>query len=53
MSRVGYVAKEFWYMIRKYRMYFLLPIFIIILLLVLVVFYVGPAAVISFIYAGV
>jgi hypothetical protein len=53
MTKIGYVAKELFYMMRKYRLYILLPLFLMLLLLVLVVFYVGPAVVISFIYAGV
>lgn len=40
-------------MIRKHKLYFLAPIFIILALLAFLVFYIGPAAIISFIYAGV
>ncbi len=53
MRKILYIFKEMFYMIRKHKLYFLAPIFIILALLAFLVFYIGPAAIISFIYAGV
>ncbi len=40
-------------LIRKYRFYFLLPALIILVLLAIALYAVGPAAIISVIYAGI
>jgi len=53
MKKVMYILKEMFYLIRKHKLYFLTPIFIILALLAFFVYHVGPAAVVSFIYAGV
>lgn len=53
MKKLWYILKEMLYMIRKYKLYFLAPVFLILLILALLAFYIGPSIVISFIYAGV
>ena len=53
MNKVLYIFKELFYMIKQYKIYFLAPILIILALLAFLVYYIGPAAIISFIYAGV
>lgn len=52
-SKFFYILKELFYMIRKEKLYFLMPIFIILAILTFLVFYIGPAIIVSFIYAGV
>ncbi|MEI8011967.1 MAG: DUF5989 family protein [Candidatus Omnitrophota bacterium] len=53
MNKVRYVFKEMVYLIKKHKLAFLLPIFIVLALLVFLACYVGPAAVTMFIYAGI
>jgi hypothetical protein len=53
MTKIGYILKEAFYMIRKHKIYFLAPMLIILALLALIVFYIGPNAIIAFIYAGI
>jgi len=53
MTKVGYITREMFYMIRKYKLYVLLPIFLMLIFLAFLVYHIGPAVIISFIYAGV
>ncbi len=53
MNKIQYVLKEMFYLIKKHKLAFLLPIFIVLILLVFLAYYVGPAAVTTFIYAGI
>jgi Family of unknown function (DUF5989) len=53
MNKVQYVFKEIFYLIKKHKVAFLLPIFIVMTLLVFLACYVGPAVVTTFIYAGI
>jgi hypothetical protein len=53
VNKFRYVIKEMFYLVRKHKLAFLLPIFIMLTLLVLLAYYVGPAVVTSFIYAGI
>jgi len=53
MLKITYLLKETFYLIRKHRIYFLAPIFMILVVLALLVFYIGPSVIISFIYAGI
>ncbi len=53
MKKILYIFKELFFMVRKYKIYFLAPIFIILTLLAILCFYLGPTAVITFIYAGI
>jgi hypothetical protein len=53
MHKIAYLFKELLYLIRKHKLYFLAPIFFLLALLAFLVYYIGPAAIVSFIYAGV
>ncbi len=53
MNKVRYVFQEMSYLIKKHKLAFLLPIFIVLSLLVFAAYYVGPAIVTTFIYAGI
>jgi len=53
MKKVIYILKEMLHMIRRHKLAFLTPIFIMLALLAFLVYYIGPAVIISFIYAGV
>jgi len=53
MRKIGYILKEMFKMIRKHKLSFLAPIFIILAILAFLVYYIGPAVIVSFIYAGV
>lgn len=51
--RILYLARELWHLLRQHRLYFLAPLFVVLVLLSLLVFYIGPGIAISFLYAGV
>ncbi len=53
MKKVLYILKETFYMIKRHKLYFIAPIFIVLAILAFLVFYIGPTVIISFIYAGV
>ncbi|MBF0331192.1 MAG: hypothetical protein HQL17_04585 [Candidatus Omnitrophica bacterium] len=53
MNKLQYILKEMSYLVNKHKLAFLLPIFIVLILLVFIAYYVGPAAVTTFIYAGI
>lgn len=53
MKKIIYILKETFYLIKKHKVFFLAPIFIILALLTILVFYIGPSVMISFIYAGI
>jgi hypothetical protein len=50
--KLWYLLKEAWYLVRRRRAYLLAPVLVMLVLLALVAFYVGPGAVVTFIYAG-
>lgn len=41
------------YLIKRHKLIYLAPIFFVLTLLAFLVYYIGPAAITSFIYAGV
>jgi hypothetical protein len=53
MRKVKYIVREMFLMIKKHKYYFIAPILIILALLAFLVYYIGPAVIVSFIYAGV
>jgi hypothetical protein len=53
MRKVKYILKEMFFLIKKHKYYFIAPILIILALLAFLVYYIGPAVIVSFIYAGV
>lgn len=53
MKKIFYMFKEMFYMVKKYKLYFLAPLLILLIVLACLAFYLGPSVLISFIYAGV
>ena len=53
MNKIKYIIKEMLYMVKKHRLYILIPILLALMIIALLVFYIAPAITISFIYAGV
>ncbi|MFA5200389.1 MAG: hypothetical protein WC442_05750 [Candidatus Omnitrophota bacterium] len=52
-QKVSYIFKEMFYMIKRQKLYFMIPTLTLLALLAFLVYYIGPAVVISFIYAGI
>jgi hypothetical protein len=52
-AKLGYILKELFFVVRRHKLYFLTPIFVILALLAFLVYYIGPTIIVSFIYAGV
>lgn len=52
-AKLFYILKEISYMVKKHKMYFLLPILILFAILAFLIYYIGPAVMYTFIYAGV
>lgn len=53
MLKFTYILKEALYLVKRHKIYFLLPILITLAVLTFIVFYIGPSIIISFIYAGI
>ncbi len=53
MKKLWHISKEMFYLVRKHKLYFLAPVFLLFLILALLVFYIGPSVIVSFIYAGI
>lgn len=53
MNKVQYVFREMLHLVRKHKLAFLIPILMVLILLVFLAYYVGPAIVTTFIYAGI
>jgi len=53
MKKVKYILREMFTLIKAHKLYILTPIFIVLALLAFLVYYLGPAIVISFLYAGI
>ncbi|MDD5730482.1 MAG: DUF5989 family protein [Candidatus Omnitrophica bacterium] len=53
MKKLLYIFKELFHMIKKHKLYFFAPIFIVLAILAFLVYYIGPGVIISFIYAGI
>lgn len=47
------MMREMWGLIRAHKMYFLAPLLMTLVCLSMLVYYIGPTVVITFIYAGV
>ena len=52
MNKVGYIIRETFILIKKHRLYFLTPTLVVLALLAVLVYYVGPSIITTFIYAG-
>ncbi|MDD5561007.1 MAG: DUF5989 family protein [Candidatus Omnitrophica bacterium] len=53
MKKILYLLKEMFFLIKKQKIYFLAPLMILLAVLAILVFYLGPSVIISFIYAGI
>lgn len=53
MNKIGYIFKEMGYMIKKEKMLFIAPLLILLAVIAFLAYHIGPAVVISFIYAGI
>lgn len=53
MKKILFILREMGHLIRKNKLYFLSPVLIVLALLAFLVYYIGPAAIVSFIYAGI
>jgi hypothetical protein len=52
MRKLLFIVRECRDLVRRHRLYFLLPILIVLAVLSFLVFQIGPALILSFIYAG-
>lgn len=53
LKKSVYIFRELFYLIKRHKLYFFAPLFIMLALLAFLVYYIGPAVMVSFIYAGV
>lgn len=53
IEKLRYLFTETFHLIRKHKLFFFAPLFIMLALLAFLVYYIGPAVIVSFIYAGV
>lgn len=53
LEKTRYIFKEIFFLIGRHKLYFIAPILMVLALLAFLVYYIGPAAIISFIYAGI
>lgn len=51
--KLWYLLREAFYLVRRRKSYLLAPLLLLLVLVALVAFYVGPGAVVTFMYAGV
>ncbi|MFH1619566.1 MAG: hypothetical protein ABIG11_06635 [bacterium] len=52
MTKLLLILRESLLLVRKHKMYFLLPFLILLAFLALLAYQIGPGIVVSFIYAG-
>lgn len=50
--KLWYLLKEAFHFVRRRKAYVLAPVLVLLVLLALIAFYVGPGAVVTFLYAG-
>ncbi|HOX22786.1 MAG TPA: DUF5989 family protein [Elusimicrobiales bacterium] len=53
MKKIAYLMKEAFYLVKKHKMYFLLPILLVLAVLAVLAYHLGPGLATVFIYAGV
>jgi len=53
MKKLILLLKESVLLVKKHKIYFLLPLLVCLALLALLAFHIGPGIAISFIYAGI
>ena len=53
MKKIRYILKEMGYLIKRHKLYFLAPILLTLALIAFLVYHIGPAVIVSFLYAGI
>jgi len=53
MGRIRLILRETFGLIRRHKMYFLAPILMVLALIAVLVYTVGPATLVAFLYAGI
>ena len=53
IRRLRSLFRSFWILIREHKLYFLAPTFFMLVVIALLYLHIGPALLLSFIYAGV
>lgn len=53
MRKIAYILREMWALVKAHRLYLLTPLLLALAALSILVYYVGPTVIITFIYAGV
>jgi hypothetical protein len=53
MKKIFFILKEMLFMLKKHKLYIVAPVFILLALLAILIYQVGPAVIITFIYAGI
>ncbi len=53
MKKIRYILNEMLYMIKKEKLFFIMPILIILTLLAFLIYHIGPSIIVTFIYAGI
>jgi len=53
MRKIWYILRQMFSLIGKHKLAFMTPILVMLALLAFLVYYFGPAVVITFLYAGV
>jgi len=53
MKKIRFILREMMLLVKKHKFRIIAPILIILAVLAFLVYYVGPAVIVSFIYAGI
>ena len=53
MGRIRLILHEMFRLIRRHKLYFLAPILFVLALIALMVYTIGPATLVAFLYAGI
>lgn len=51
-AKIAYIIKEMWFLIKQHKVYFLAPVLLMLAMLAVFVYYLGPTAIVTFLYAG-
>ena len=53
MKKIKFIFQEMWNLIKQRKLLFLSPILLCLAVLAILVYQIGPAVIISFLYAGI
>ena len=53
MKKIRYIIQELFYLIKKEKLFFIMPIAMALALIAFLCYHIGPAIIVSFIYAGI